>query len=159
MGGFTNDFSYKGFDLNILIAYQYGGIASDGQAQFLSEIGNRQFNTLRELYEERWTTPGQVTHVARAYNGGTEPNGVGRLVGSALYLNTDMIRVRTIQLGYSFSPELLKRAKLNRLRIYAQANNPFTYTEFRGYDPEYRETATGIIPQSKNFTFGLQLGL
>lgn len=157
-GGFSNDFSFKGFDLSVLFQYQYGGISQDGQAQFLSEVGNRAFNALKEDFDARWTTPGQVTHIARPYNGGTEPNGVSRLVGSALYFNTDMIRLKNIQAGYTFPSSLLNRINVESLRVYFQANNPYTYTEYRGYDPEFGSTATGIIPQAKNYTFGLQLG-
>ncbi len=157
-GGFSNDFSYKGFDVSVLFQYQYGGMAQDGQAQFLSEVGNRAFNSLQEDFDNRWTTPGQITHIARPYNGGTEPNGVSRLVGSALYYNTDMIRLKNIQAGYTFPRQWLSRIKVDNLRLYFQANNPYTYTEFRGYDPEFGSTATGIIPQAKNYTFGLQLG-
>lgn len=157
-GGFANDFSYKGFDLSVLFQYQYGGMAQDGQAQFLSEVGNRAFNSLKEDFDARWTTPGQVTHIARPYNGGTEVNGVSRLVGSALYFNTDMIRLKNIQFGYTFPRSLLSRINVENLRLYFQANNPYTYTEFKGYDPEFGSTATGIIPQPKNYTFGLQLG-
>lgn len=157
-GGFANDFSYKGVDLSILFQYQYGGMSQDGQAGFLREMGNRAFNALYEDYNERWTTPGQVTHIARPYNGGTEPNGVSKAVGSALYYNTDMIRLKNIQVGYVLPPSVLNRINLQNLRIYFQANNPYTYTEYLGYDPEFGGTATGIIPQSKNYTVGLQLG-
>jgi hypothetical protein len=42
--------------------------------------------------------------------------------------------------------------------LYAQGTNLFTYDDFPGYDPEFVGTATGIIPQSKNYTFGIQVG-
>lgn len=157
-GGLTNNFSYKGIDLEFLFQYQYGQILQDSQETFMRELGNRGFNSYREVYDRRWTTPGQMTDIARAYSGGTEPQGVSRLVGSALYQKTDYIRLRTVQLGYTFPKSLLSKAKITNLRIYAQGTNLLTITNFEGYDPEFSGTALGIIPNAKNYTFGVQLG-
>lgn len=159
-GGLTNSFSYKGVDLEFLFQYQYGQLAQDSQETFAREVGTRAaFNTYTEAYERRWTAPGQITDIPRAYNGGTEPGGnVGRLTGSNLFQATDFIRLRTVQLGYNFSKSLLSKAKIGSARIYAQGTNLLTFTKFDGYDPEFNTTALGIIPNAKNLTFGIQVG-
>ncbi len=157
-GGLANDFSYKGVDISILLQYQYGGLLNDGQSVFMSELGNRAFNTTYELYDNRWTTPGQLTGVARPYNGGTEPQGASRLAGSAQFWSSDMIRLKNVQLGYTLPAEFLQRAKIAKIRLYFQGNNLYTWTNFPGYDPEYTDTALGIAPQFRNYTFGFQLG-
>lgn len=161
-GGLTNDLSFKGFDVNVLFQYQYGQRLSDGQETFLRELGRRQFNTYREAYDARWTTPGQITHIPRAYSGaggtGTEPQGQAPIAGENLFQKTDYIRLRTAQVGYAVPTSVLNKVKVNSLRVYLQGSNLWTNTTFNGYDPEFSGTATGIVPQTKNFTFGLQLG-
>jgi TonB-linked SusC/RagA family outer membrane protein len=159
-GGLTNSFSYKGIELEFLFQYQYGQIQQDSQETFARELGTRAaFNTYTEAYNRRWTTPGQITDIPRAYNGGTEVGGnVGRLTGSNLFQATDYIRLRTVQLGYNFPKSLLGKAKINSLRLYAQGTNLITFTNFDGYDPEFSGTSLGIIPNAKNLTFGIQVG-
>jgi TonB-linked SusC/RagA family outer membrane protein len=158
-GGLTNDFSYKGFDANFLLQYQYGQRAQDGQENFLREVGRRQFNTYREAYDARWTTPGQLTEIPRAFGGnGTESQGTGRVAGSNIFQLTDYIRLRTIQFGYTVPTKVLKKVNVSNLRVYFQGTNLGTITQFNGYDPEFSGTATGIVPQNKNYTFGIQLG-
>ncbi|ALI99425.1 SusC/RagA family TonB-linked outer membrane protein [Rufibacter tibetensis] len=159
-GGLENTFSYKGFDFTFLFQYQYGRTEFDGQYGFLAENGNRTFNSLTDLYNRRWTTPGQITDVPRPYNGGTESQGSNHAIASTRnYFKTDYIRLKNMQLGYNFSSSLLARTKVfSSARMYVQATNLYTYTDFPGYDPEFYGVATGIIPQSKNVTFGVQLG-
>ena len=158
-GGLTNNFSYKGFDADILLQYQYGQRLTDGQENFLREIGRRQFNTYREAYDARWTTPGQLTEIPRAFAGnGTESQGIGRVAGSNISQLTDYIRLRTVQFGYTVPTKFLNKIKVSNLRVYVQGTNLATVTQFNGYDPEFSATATGIVPQNKNYTFGIQLG-
>jgi TonB-linked SusC/RagA family outer membrane protein len=160
-GGLTNTFSFQGFDLSGLITYQYGQIASDSQVAFLYENGRRLINVLQDVYDRRWTAPGQITDVARPYDGGSEPQGIASTGGSRTYFKTDFIRLKQAQFGYNFGAKFLSKYKINTLRAYVQATNLVTITKFPGYDPEFYDPANGnagSIPNSKNITFGVQLG-
>ncbi|MNH25868.1 hypothetical protein D3C79_858920 [compost metagenome] len=70
------------------------------------------------------------------------------------------LRVNLIQLGYTFNADVLKRMGLSRLRIYANANNPFLFTskDFKGYDPEstsqYDPEYTSQFTSQGNGKFG-----
>ncbi|MBC5992854.1 SusC/RagA family TonB-linked outer membrane protein [Pontibacter cellulosilyticus] len=159
-GGLNNTISYKGFELDFLFQYEYGRMANDGQLNFLMENGNRAFNTLQHFYDNRWTTPGQITSVPRAYDTGVETRGVNHVTGSSRTWNkVDYIRLKNVQLAYNVPTALAQRIKLSNARIYVQGTNLYTYDDYRGYDPEFFGSATGIIPQSKNYTVGIQLGL
>ncbi len=159
-GGIDNSFSYKGFDFNFLFQYQYGRMQLDQQYAFLLENGNRALNTLADVYNRRWTTPGQITDVPRPYHGGAELQGNNHVLASTRnYLKTDYIRLKNVQLGYNLPSAVLSRTNvLTSARLYVQGTNLFTYSDFPGYDPEFYGTALGIIPQTKNLTFGVQLG-
>lgn len=158
-GGLTNEFRYKGFDFSVLLQYQYGRTQLDGQLQFYYRMGTANHNTDKNLFDRRWTTPGQVTDVPRPINGGAESQGANHTITSTrFYYKTDMIRVKNIQLGYNLPKNILSKLKIDSFRVYAQGQNLFTYDDYPGYDPEFFGSATGIIPQSKNLTFGLIAG-
>ncbi|WP_439881261.1 SusC/RagA family TonB-linked outer membrane protein [Pontibacter sp. MBLB2868] len=158
-GGLTNNFQYKGFELDFMFQYEYGRMQSDGQLNFLMENGNRSFNTLQYYFDNRWTSPGQITSVPRPFDAGVEPGGVNHVTGSSRTFNkVDYIRLKSITFSYNVPATFLSFARLSNAKIYAQGTNLFTYDDYKGYDPEFFGTATGIIPQSKNYTVGLQLG-
>lgn len=158
-GGFNNTFEYKGFSLDFLFQYEYGRVVADGQVSFLSENGNRQFNTLQSVFDRRWTAPGQVTSVPRAFDTGVESGGANAAIGSSrLLFKADYIRLKNVTFSYNLPKSWLEKSKFSQVRLYAQGTNLFTYDDFPGYDPEFVATATGIIPQTKNYTFGIQVG-
>ncbi|WP_194976007.1 SusC/RagA family TonB-linked outer membrane protein [Aquiflexum lacus] len=158
-GGLQNAFYFKGFEAIVFFNYEYGRIIEDGQYNFLRENGARlTTNALREVADRRWTTPGQITDIPRPYAGGPEVRSVNMNTGSAVLLKADYIRLKQITLAYNFKPELIRGLGLSTVRIFAQGINLWTYTDFPGYDPEFLGAATGIIPQTKNYTIGIQAG-
>lgn len=157
-GGATTSITYKGVSLEVNAAYQYGQIIQDGQYNFLMEIGAR-VNTNYENFNNRWTKPGQVTYIPRSNAASAEPNGAGPASGDRFWLKTDFIRVRNITLSYDLPAPVISRLRITSARFYVQGGNLFTYSKFPGYDPEFVTTATGIVPQSKNVTVGVQIAL
>ena len=158
-GGLTNIFSFKGFTINTLFNYEYGRLATDGQVNFMTENGNRTFNSLKEPYDTRWKQPGDITHTPRIFDTGAEPGGVNHVSGSSrLWRKADFIRLRDIKISYNIPSNLLSNLKLSSAVFYVQGQNLFTYTNYWGYDPEFVGASTGIIPQTRNINVGLQVG-
>ena len=76
------------------------------------------------------------------------------------------IRCKTIAIGYTFPKNLLAKAHLGSLRVYANVSNVFTITKYSGYDPEvgsYDPLLAGVdygfYPQPRVFTFGANVSL
>lgn len=158
-GGLTNTFSFKGFTIDILFNYEYGRLATDGQVNFMLENGNRQFNSLKEPYDNRWKNPGDITATPRIFDTGTEPGGVNHVSASSrLWRKADFIRLRDLKISYNVAQKVLSNLKLNSAVFYVQGQNLFTYTGYWGYDPEFVGASTGIIPQTRNVNVGLQIG-
>jgi hypothetical protein len=156
-GGMNTTVSYKNVSLEVNCAYQYGQSLSDGQYNFLMENIAR-LNTIHENYDNRWLTPGQITYIPRANASGTEPNAGGTQTGDRMLMRTDFIRVRNVTINYDLHNKITSKLKISNARFYVQGANLFTYAPaFKGYDPEFVTTATGIIPQSKNITVGIQI--
>lgn len=156
-GGWNNQFTYKGFSLEGFFQYEYGRMISDGQVNFMSENLAR-FNVLQHIYDNRFTTPGQITSVPRMNVNGAESKGSGALTGSRTFFNADYVRLKNVTLSYDLPSEVYTRLRLNSARFYVSGTNLYTFSDTRNYDVEFLGTGTGIIPQSKMFTAGVQVG-
>lgn len=160
-GGFTNTFSYKGLELTVFFQYDFGRKQFNNQNSFLMENGGRLFNSLVDIYERRWTTPGQITDVPRPINGNAEVRGASHLSGSRTLEDASYIRLKQATLAYNLPQDLLRKVKINRARVYAQAINLLTWTKWTGFDPEFLNLGAGnngVVPQSRNYTFGVEIG-
>jgi TonB-dependent starch-binding outer membrane protein SusC len=155
-GGMSSTFTFGGFSLSVLFNYEYGRYSTDGQINFLREATGR-INFLQNIYENRWTTPGQVTDVPRM-NLATESKSSGSATGDRTWFKADYIRLKNLELAYSFPTASLAKLKLNSARFYVQGTNLWTYSDWYSYDIEFVGTATGIIPQTRNVTVGIQVG-
>jgi hypothetical protein len=161
-GGLTNTFTYRGFTLDIFLNYEYGRWAQDGQINFMMENIGR-FNGVLDVFSDRWTAPGQITTYPRMRSAGAEPKGSPALSGSRTWFKADYIRLKNVTLSYDINPDITRKLKLNSARFYVTGTNLWTYSDWYSYDIEFfgainGTQGTGIIPQSRNITFGIQLG-
>jgi TonB-linked SusC/RagA family outer membrane protein len=156
-GGWTNNFTYKGFTLDVFFQYEYGRMADDGQVNFMLENIAR-LNAFTDVYDNRWTTPGQITWYPRMGTTGAESKGSSALSGSRTLFRADYIRLKNVTLSYDINSDVLKKLKLSAARFYLQGTNLWTMSDWYSYDIEFVGSATGIIPQSRNITAGIQIG-
>lgn len=153
--GISNDFTYKGFSLNTLITGSEGGDIFNASRMDLSLMNN--YNNQSTDVLNRWTTVGQITDVPKV-NDSNSLHISDRFVEDGSY-----IRLKAVTLGYQFKMENLK---VNSLKLYVTAQNLYTITNYKGFDPEVGafNNATGIgqgmdlgtYPQVKTFMFGLK---
>jgi TonB-linked SusC/RagA family outer membrane protein len=161
-GGLTNTLSYKGVELSFTFQYEFGRMAYNDQNAFLMENIAR-FNGLKDYYDRRWQKPGDITDVPRVLNTTSEVLGSSNLTGTRTYQDASYIRLKTTSLSYTLPKEMLSKVKLTNVRVYVQALNLLTFTKWEGYDPEFVALSTtagnaGVIPQSRKYTFGVQIG-
>ncbi len=164
-GGFTNTFSYKGFDLNIFFQFVQGnkiyrmqGIYASNNMGWLDNQTTDQMN--------RWQSPGDVTNIPQARFGDSN----GDRMSSRYIEEGSYIRLKDVTLGYNLPAELTKKFYVQKLRLYISGLNLLTITDFNGWDPEVTRTSTrqsqtmlnvkqGVeyysTPQAKGFTFGI----
>lgn len=74
--------------------------------------------------------------------------------GALAIQDASYIRLRTLQLGYTFPTEWIKHISLSRLRVYATATNLLTFTDFKSYSPEL---TPGAYPESRQYVFGINV--
>ena len=172
-GGFTNTFSYKGLELSAFLQYDLGRVIPNFQEFRLADNAGALRNGLQYYWDNRWTKPGQITDVPRPADLRTEIN--GRVSSyqqiNRFYQDASYIRLKTVNLSYSLPNNMSKSVGFQAVKVYVQAVNLLTWTKWTGLDPEFIDIVNaqgnptagignqGVIPQSRNFTFGVQLSL
>ena len=156
--GLTNNFSWKNLTLSVFFQGSYGNDIFN--ATRIDTEGMFDTKNQTKTVLKRWQRPGMITDVPRAGNLENSRNST-RFVEDGSY-----IRLKTMTLSYNFDKKLITPLGLNALSVYATANNLFTLTRYRGYDPELNmggNSATqlgidfGTYPQTRSFIFGLNL--
>ena len=158
IGGFTNNFSYKGFDLNVFMQWSYGNDVLNAN-RYVFEGHGRASQNMFATYIDRWSPENQNNTYYRT--GGWGPYAYSsRVIEDASFL-----RLKTVSLGYQLPASALKHLKIKALRVHASAQNLYTWTKYQGYDPEvsaYNSALTpgfdwSVYPRARTLTFGLNL--
>ena len=150
-GGFGTTLSWKGLSL----AAQFSWVADRwmiNNDRYFDESNGRfaTYNQSNRLLK-RWKQPGDITDIPK--------HGYFTEFDSRLLEDASFLRLKNVMLSYNLPAELLKKTVVIRgLRIYAQAQNLLTFTNFSGLDPEgYSNLYAAQYPMSRQFTFGLDL--
>ena len=171
--GINMGVTYHNFDLNVVLSGVQGvQIGNDLRASTL-DFAATGHNASTDILN-RWENPGDNAKLPRA---GQNVTGTGNVRPSDFFIdNGAYLRARNITLGYTFDKATLQSFSgnvLSKLRIYIAAENLFTITGYKGYDPEIstvngdnnandtifnRGIDTGQIPQPRTFLFGIQAG-
>jgi hypothetical protein len=161
-GGLTNNIKYKNIDVSFFFQFS-GGNQIYNNTRAFSEGMNGLFGQTDAVLN-RWTPTNTNTTVPRAIYGDTPNN---RRTSTRWLEDGDFIRLKNANIGYTFSPALAKRLKLNSLRMYVAGQNLWTKTKYQGLDPEVStfsdtNTAPGTdfltFPQARTYTFGINVG-
>lgn len=162
-GGFDNTFTFKGFDLDIFLRYNFGNkIMNVTRQQLLQQTF---VNNSTEILG-RWQKPGDITDVPRLYVNTTDFTNTAGNSSSRFVESGDFVRVQNITLGYTLPTRVVSAIGLSRVRLFGQVQNLYTFTKYKGVDPEVSTYYTGNAsagidynsnPQQRVFTGGLNL--
>ncbi|WP_294349504.1 TonB-dependent receptor [uncultured Sphingobacterium sp.] len=171
-GGIGNNLSYGNVSLGFLFQFvkQEGpSIGYGPQATTIGGLGN-----LDEYVLNRWQQPGDVTDVPRATaNSANEANLAYRnyyRYSSAVWDDASFIRLKNVSLSYDIS-KWAKKINMSRAVVQFNAQNLFTWTSFRGMDPEmpgfdrtyvsdvnpFGSVRNSATPSMRTYTFAVQL--
>ena len=146
IGGLSNRFNYKNFDLNVLFQFVYGNDIYNGGGRYQSANGDFFDNQTRDQLN-RWQEPGDITDVPEArLFGANGSNPSSRYISDGSYL-----RLKNVVLGYTLPQSALDRMGLRRVRLYMSGLNLLTFTDYKGWDPEVN---TDLYDQSNNLNIG-----
>lgn len=156
-----NTFNYKNFGLNVFFQGSQGNDIFNGtriEIEDLQQPFNQSIDVLR-----RWQNPGDITDIPRVSPALTDNSRIStRFVEDGSYL-----RLKQVSLSYNFPEKLLEKIKMSNLKLYVTGENLLTITNYSGFDPEVSAGGNssirqgidfGIVPQTRNFIFGLNVG-
>ncbi len=177
--GFNNTVTWKGFDFNLFLT---GSVGNDGYNYLLQEQSDPA---------SRWTTLASVCDFAKV--GLIDPEGGKTLEnmyvtnpGASTYRidqaasnqnsrtsnvyveDASYLRIKNLSLGYTLPVSFTRKFSVESLRVYCNIQNLYTFTNYKGYDPEIGAYNQNVLlrgvdyaryPSQRMFTFGLNLSL
>lgn len=162
--GFQSSFQYKNFD------FGFGLSGVEGRKLFDNNLAGHENGEAFVLATEHYF---KNRYHPVNNPGGTMPQPTTTFSQNRLqtgwasswhFYDADFLRVRYIQLGYNLPERMLNPIKLTGLRVYLQSNNPFTWTPYRGFNPEGTSdtilesgSAGNNYPVARSFTVGINL--
>ncbi len=161
-GTLMNTFNYKNFELLIDLQFMYGNNVlwrSKHSAEDRQGIAN-SFRTVLNA----WTPENQDTNIAELR---PLTAGYNTFNDSDRAQDGSFMRGRNLLFAYTFTPSIIERLKLSRLRAYFSVQNFFLATRFQGYDPEVSTSGSpfdqGVdlyaYPKPRVFMLGVNIGL
>ena len=154
--GLTNNFSWKGFNLNILLQGSVGNDIYNVSRMETEGMYDGKNQSTKVL--DRWRVPGQITNVPKA----------GWNIKNSSYFVEDgsYLRVKSVSLSYDVPRNIISKLGITRLQPYFTASNLLTWTSYSGMDPEVNQYGNngavqgidwGTYPLNRSFVFGLKL--
>ena len=146
MYGWSNDFTYKNFDLSFFLRGVYGNKILNGTLAALNDVNNASNNNIPK------------------FSLGEPATDVNSFYYSTRYIeNGSYIRLDNATLGYTLK---VNSTKIKSARFYITANNLFVITKYRGIDPEINLGGiepgidnNNFYPKTRTFMIGVNLNL
>ncbi|WP_342331747.1 TonB-dependent receptor [Pedobacter sp. FW305-3-2-15-E-R2A2] len=142
IGGFSNNFSYGNFDLNIFLQWSYGNdVLNANRIEFEGgDPTQRNLLNMFASFANRWTPENQTNDLYRL--GGQGP----AYYSSRTIEDGSFLRLKTVSLGYNLPVSVMKSLKMRSLRFSVSAQNLLTWTKYSGLDPEVSTRHSALTP-------------
>jgi hypothetical protein len=158
--GFTNNFTYKKFDVSVLINGVYGNDIVNMNTMFNANLGGGK-NVLKEVFDGAWA-PGKDNSQA------TSPKAIRQFWRTLLFSDRfiedgSFMRLKNVTIGYTLPNGLIKG--ISSIRLALSGNNLYTLTNYSGYDPEINSYGDnpalfgvdlGGYPNNKSYNFSIR---
>ena len=179
MGSFTSNLSWKNWDFSFSL---YAKVGYKVYSSFLTSNILDLADRGRQKLNVDWYIPAGTlvdcdgvnedgTYINPKYqetthygeypfpNNGGSSGGVGRQSGewnqAKGVTSASFMKVKNITLGYTFDKNFLNKFGCKHLRLYATVTNPFVFTGYKGFDPEW---ANAGVKQDGPSTINYQVG-
>jgi TonB-dependent starch-binding outer membrane protein SusC len=159
--GFNVGGSYKNFDFSVLIQgvggnkifnklYQQATLGDDGFKDGINRLS---------VVKDRWVNDGQAHSFPRIIYESNQTSQNTRM--SDFFLQDGAFtRIKNVQIGYTIPTSVLKKIDIERIRLYVSASNLYTFTKYKGFDPEVGQNTTGFsVFENKDLGIGVDNGV
>lgn len=159
--------SWKGLDVNV--HFQGAGKSTysiEGSTVWMFSLGDGWGNVLKDMANSnRWISADisgdpSTENPNAEYPRLTYGNNSNNNRSSTFWLrNGSYVRLKTIEIGYTFPRALVNKIHLNKVRVFFIGNNLLTWSGFKLWDPEMGSTHGKNYPLSKTLSLGLSVNL
>jgi TonB-dependent starch-binding outer membrane protein SusC len=162
-GGLNLKLTYLNFEIETYMYTSVGNKIFNASKWFTDFYPSFAGASISERVKDSWSpsNPGAsipIFESASNFSTNTQAN-------SFYVENGNYVRMQNISLGYNLPKPLLSKLKMQKLRIYASANNIFTISKYQGLDPGVGGNAdtqfgidVGNYPVTRSWVFGVNLG-
>ncbi|MCB0584100.1 MAG: TonB-dependent receptor [Phaeodactylibacter sp.] len=177
--GINNNFSFGPLDLTIYLNGSYGAeilnysrVVIEGQ----TSVFNNQAATVADRAQIELIDPaGAADNPENVFlanpdsnlpRPSTNDNNRNNRMSDRFIENGSYIRIQNVRLSYTLPNVLTRKARIERLKLYVNAQNVYTFTDYSGYDPEIgafnqdpllQNVDMGRYPSPRLFTFGIDV--
>jgi TonB-linked SusC/RagA family outer membrane protein len=160
--GFNNSFKYKGLELAVFL--------QGSQGNKILNLTRRQGTLNNSLYRNQlaeaadfWSTTNTDASLPRPLTGGGNAN---VLVSDRYVEDGSYLRIQNITFSYSLPYDIVSKIKMSNIRVYTGVQNLYTFTKYKGYDPEVGSLNQNVLlsgidngryPTPRTITLGLNI--
>lgn len=139
IGTFSTTFTYKNWDLSATIFTKQGVLVYSPFHREFTDFNSRVILDVPHYVRENPVTESRFsnTYPQASYQGqywGEDAEDYGY---PGFNKDASFVRIQNITLGYNFDSDLLSKVGITGLHLYVNALNPFTFTKYEGFDPEW----------------------
>ena len=147
--GMTNSFAYKNWDFSFYVYARIGGTYHDDFTYMFTAWDNEHWNKLNVKY---WTPENRSNKYQQVGAQSYHTQVLGNISGT-------FVKVQNITLGYTLPQKWQHALGLKNARAYLNVQNPFTFTDYLGPDPETmgEDVYQNLSLYPMTFTFGVNL--
>lgn len=151
-GSMTNRFKYKAFDFSVLIYTRQGSMIQSSYHESLGALSGK--GNIMDM--DYWTPENPTNMWPRPNKNQERPTNSSTLT----YFSGSFVKVRNMQLGYNLPKPVMDKLKMESLRLYISAQQPFILfssyvNKYHGIDPEIDRSVGFNTPPVKAFMIGL----
>lgn len=170
-GSLTSTMTYKGFDFTVMVYTKQGQWSRSYFHDTFGKMNRAGQNMYYDYYIPVGApilnhTTGDIEYATETHYGkypyptNADTTYGGYFSHSYKYQKTSFVKVKNITLGYTFPRQMVSRWGISNLRLYVNVLNPFCFTNYDGFDPEWASaTLTNGGPASVTYQFGINLSL
>ncbi len=146
---------WRGIDFNMFWTSRYGNKIYNNV--YKSTLNFTVDNIPADVHPWTWDNPSD--EYPRMYANSTSNN----LASDRILEDGSFLRLKNLQLGYSLPQHISRKFFVERLRVYVSAQNLWTITKYKGYDPDIvggvfsQGIDGGHFPNARQYSAGLQI--
>jgi TonB-linked SusC/RagA family outer membrane protein len=152
-GGITSSVAWKGLTASVLFSFVSDVMRHNNEDLYNENESYMTSNQSLRMLEDRWKQPGDDAILQRI--------DIPRRFTSKDIQDASFVRLRNLNLGYSLPKSLLEKIHvLKGVKVFVQGQNLFTWTKWRGLDPENNSVYGRFqYPNARTYTAGINVNL